>query len=205
MSLVHNRCIFSNALVCGHYPGSARCFFLLKGSFSFPMSPSACSKRVVWLLGFSLYYCRVFTFQYKAPWGNCCCHLVLEKLKFNWITLLAYLSSAQPLQFSPCAMLFSSKVDSWAERILRSACVCVSVCVCASHCLWGHEIAPKPQGTSDTALPRHRASLSVTLSLISSFIFTLCGSMILGIMGICDYFLLVYHHSVPRVTFIQTS
>lgn len=39
---------------------------LLKGSFSFHLSPSACSKEVARLLTFSLYYYRLFTLQYKA-------------------------------------------------------------------------------------------------------------------------------------------
>lgn len=38
-----------------------------KGSFSFPLSPRAHSQGAVWLLGFSLHYCRVFVFQSKCP------------------------------------------------------------------------------------------------------------------------------------------
>lgn len=37
---------------------------------------------VLWLLGFSLYYCTVLILQYKTPWGNRYCDLVLYK-KFN--------------------------------------------------------------------------------------------------------------------------
>lgn len=47
-------------------------FLLLKGSFSFPQSPSACSYR-----GAS--DCRVFILQHKASWGSCCRDLALYK------------------------------------------------------------------------------------------------------------------------------
>lgn len=43
---------------------SARSFFLLKGVFSFHCCQSAFLQGVVWLLGLSLQYCRVFTLMY---------------------------------------------------------------------------------------------------------------------------------------------
>lgn len=42
---------------------------------------------VVWFLGFSLYYCRMFTLQYKAPSGDC--DLVLFTVNLNWFELCA--------------------------------------------------------------------------------------------------------------------
>lgn len=83
--------------------------------------------------------------------------------------------------FSLCISLFCSPSPSHhvpcffhlmrvaGQRKCPTVCVCVCVWVCAFHCLWGHEIAPKPQGTLGTVLPRHRAFLSVlTLSLSPS-------------------------------------
>lgn len=40
--------------------GSDEGLFMLKGSFSFPLSPSARSKGIIWLSRFSLYLCGVF-------------------------------------------------------------------------------------------------------------------------------------------------
>lgn len=34
------------------------------------------------------YYCRVFTLQYKVPWGPCCCGFVIYKL--NWLKLFGF-------------------------------------------------------------------------------------------------------------------
>lgn len=64
------------------------CFFLLFWRFSFPLSPSVCSQELVWLVGISLYCCKVFTLLYKALRGDHCWDLVLYKqieLKWNWI------------------------------------------------------------------------------------------------------------------------
>lgn len=57
------------------------CFFLLKRGSSFPLSPSACSHRVVWLLGFSL-----FTLKYKAHLHDCFCDLTLVHFSFIYIS-----------------------------------------------------------------------------------------------------------------------
>lgn len=43
------------------------------------LNPKLAWWLVVWLLGFSPHYCRVFTLQYKALWGNCFCDLMLDK------------------------------------------------------------------------------------------------------------------------------
>lgn len=53
------------------------CFFLLNGSFFFPLSSNACSKGVLQLFGLLVFYCMDFTLQYKVPLGTL--------LKKNWM------------------------------------------------------------------------------------------------------------------------
>lgn len=60
-------------------PASDRDFFLLKGSFSFSLLPSACSQGIIWLFGAFSFLLKVFILQYKLPWDNCSCDLVLYK------------------------------------------------------------------------------------------------------------------------------
>lgn len=48
-----------------------------KGVFISCCLPSAFSKEMMWMLGFSPYYCKLtaklfFTLQWKVPWGECC-------------------------------------------------------------------------------------------------------------------------------------
>lgn len=63
-------------------PWACRRFLpVLKGSFSFSLSPSACSYRVVWLLRSSLYYCKVYGLQYKPLWGDCDLIIIKKKNK----------------------------------------------------------------------------------------------------------------------------
>lgn len=106
---------------------------------------------------------------------------------------------------SPRAMLFSSDAGSWAETMPSSecvSCVCTCVWVCAFHCLWGHEIAPKPEGPWCTGLP----SLPLCSTLSPSIVITLCGVFV-SIMNACMYdsSQLVAHPSVPTTTFIPAS
>lgn len=113
--------------------------------------------------------------------------------------------SPAPLRLSPRGMpFFSSAVGSWAERMPNS--VCVYVWVWAFHCLWGHEIAPKPQGTLGTTLP---FLFPLVLTLISppSFFLALRWALFEGIIGacMCDSSQLVAHPFVPGATFIPTS
>lgn len=43
-------------------------FFLLEGGFSFPLSPKACSRGVVWLLRLSQCHCRVAALTWLLLW-----------------------------------------------------------------------------------------------------------------------------------------
>lgn len=62
-------------------------FFLLKRSFSFPLSPSAYPIGGLLIVGISLYYFRFLILQHKAPWCDLCDFI--SKTKLNWINLKA--------------------------------------------------------------------------------------------------------------------
>lgn len=53
-------------------PGPAEGVVLWKGRPSLPLSPSAYSSGIVWCLGFPLWLCRFFRFQWKVPWDDQC-------------------------------------------------------------------------------------------------------------------------------------
>lgn len=72
---LHNLWLISESVFCPITPTHDGCpslsldlpvFLSVKKGSSFPLSPSACSHRVVWLLGFSL-----FTLKYKAHLHDC--------------------------------------------------------------------------------------------------------------------------------------
>lgn len=59
-------------------------FFLLKGSFSFPPSPSMSPQQVVWLFGFSLSYYWVLTLQTHLVATDLISRYKI-KVELNWI------------------------------------------------------------------------------------------------------------------------
>lgn len=124
------------------------------------------------------------------------------------ISLFAHLLSLSVSYHVPCS--FSSDAGNRAERMSNTECVCVWVC--AFHCLWGHEIVPKPQGTSGTALPRRRACLFSSIHASSSsapppFVFAQHGWLWMHYQCacMCDSSQLVAHPFVLPATFIPTS
>lgn len=87
------------------------CFFLLKRGSSFPLSPSACSHRVVWLLGFYR-----FTLKYKAHLHDCFCVLTLVHFSFIYIS---YWDCTRPALYQ----LATSGAEKWNQPRNTKTCI----------------------------------------------------------------------------------
>lgn len=115
----------------------------------------------------------------------------------HWMQITADLPIFRPsLSLTTCHALFHLMWVAGQSECPNTECMFVCVWVCAFHCLWGHEIAPKPEGTLGNALPRRRACLfsSAHASLSS------CPST----FHLCPAWGLQRHYRCMHVWFLST-
>lgn len=93
------QCVFHPIFLHSPQPVMAAAgFFLLKGSFSFPLSPKAQNR---WFDSWGFPSITEGSLQYKSPEGNCCCNMEKKYtnwIKLNWIFLCFFLHKNGPAQ-----------------------------------------------------------------------------------------------------------